>query len=60
MEQQLEALGLDLVAMGLVQEALVLDLEVLVQVGLAVLVLVITALVAQVPLAMDLALLGQD
>lgn len=60
MEQQLEALGLDLVAMGLVQEALVLDLGVLVQVGLAVLVLVITALVAQVTVAMDLALLGQD
>lgn len=46
MEQQLEALGL--------------DLGVLVQVGLAVLVLVITALVAQVTVAMDLALLGQD
>lgn len=60
MEQQLEALGLDLVAMGLVQEALVMDLGVLVQVGLAVLVLVITALVAQDRLAMDLALLGQD
>lgn len=60
MEQQLEVLGLDLVAMGLVQEALVPDLGVLVQVGLAAPVLVITALVAQVRVAMDQALLGQD
>lgn len=60
MEQQLEALGLDLVVMGLVQEALVLDLEVLVQVGSAVLLLAVTAVVPQVRVAMDLALLEQD
>lgn len=60
MEQQLEALGLDLVVMGLVQEALVLVLGVLVQVGSAVLVLAVTALVPQVRVAMDLALLEQD
>lgn len=57
--QQLEVLGLDLEAMGLVQEALVLDLGVLVQVGLAVLVLLIMAQVVQVRVAMDLALLEQ-
>lgn len=60
MEQQLEALGLDLVVMGLVQEALVLYLGVLVQVGSATLVLAVTALVPQVRVAMDLALLEQD
>lgn len=60
MEQQLAVLVLDLVAMGLVQEALPLDLGVLVQVGLAVLVPVVTARVAQVRVAMGLALLRQD
>lgn len=41
-------------------EALVLVLGVLVQVGSAVLVLAVTALVPQVRVAMDLALLEQD
>lgn len=59
MEQELVLLGLDLVSLGLDQEALVLDQGVLVQVGLAVLVLVVTAQVAPVRVAMDLALLGQ-
>lgn len=60
MEQQLEARRLDLVVMGLVQESLVLVLGVLVQVGSAVLVLAVTALVPQVMVAMDLALLEQE
>lgn len=56
----MEALGLDLVVLGLAQEALVLYLGVLVQVGSATLVLVVTALVPQVRVAMDLARLEQD
>lgn len=52
-------LGSDLVSLGLDQEALVLDQGVLVQVGLAVLVLVVTAQAAPVRVAMDPALLEQ-
>lgn len=60
MEQQLEALGLVPVVMELVLEVLVPDLGLLVQVGSAVQVLAVTALVPQVRVAMDLALLEQD